>query len=98
MAALTGTDKQIAWAEKIQAEIIEQMQSGLRVAEGGRGGGPSAPQSAIDAWNERLDRKVVWMQAAIDGAEAEASASWWIDNRSQPIDVFYTRFAGPRPR
>lgn len=64
-----GTEKQIAWAEKIAAETVAHWSERLAYWEGRR---PSEGQAAMAAI----------YRAAITHAETVADASAWIDARS----------------
>lgn len=70
---LTGSEKQIAWAETIRAAIIEQADAWL--------------EEAIKAEPESLQAEAVVMAAEVKRLiRAETKASWWIDNRARRID------------
>lgn len=75
LPALTGSDKQIAWASSIRdtilATLTEQMSrldalSAEQLEQAGQGVG------ALDKTRQVLDR-----------VKAETKASWWIDNRDR---------------
>ena len=73
---MTGTTKQIAWAEQIRAnaKTNKQLDKSLSVI--------MDPKSGVTVTAEAA-------QAAIDSIWAEQSAAWWIDNRSK-LDSAYT--------
>lgn len=83
MATMTGTEKQIAWAEKIRDEFISWQTSLLARSEQDlareiKRGDKADPddlayaQECVDA-----DRK------ALDAANRQTSAAFWIDSRGQ---------------
>jgi hypothetical protein len=83
MTALTGTDKQIAWAEKIRSEKLTEMRKfidGFMIA-GRKAGHSDAILTAAPAY--------VAITVALAKIEAQQSASWWIDvaNRQSPRDL-----------
>jgi len=67
MPTLTGTPKQIAWAETLRAEVAAKLLP-LRAQIAERADG-----------NPRVARAMV---AAIDGVMAHTDAKWWIDQRN----------------
>lgn len=69
--ALTGSPKQIAWAEKIVSCIINR----------GR------EQAFADAWNGGHMPKLVrmWNNVVVKRVEQITRAGWWIDHRSNPL-------------
>jgi hypothetical protein len=67
MAALTGSERQVAWAEDIRAAMLPAFTPTL---EAHLTANPRIPAARA----ERL-------RAAIETIRAQASASWWIDHR-----------------
>jgi len=69
---LEGSEKQIAWATKIRAEIIAELRA-QRAA--------IATIALKVAGNAQAEAGIAAAYAAIDAAGAKTSAAWWIDNR-----------------
>lgn len=74
---LTGSEKQIAWAEKIRSKILgfahDQAELWQRQLD-------NAPDShGAPGWRESLQADI----DAINRLAPQASASWWIDNRNK---------------
>ena len=65
LPALEGTDRQVAWADDIREEVLEE-------ARNDRDGW--ANHGAAEEQITAADRIIVWL-------EAQASASWWIDHQ-----------------
>jgi hypothetical protein len=76
MQTLTGTDKQIAWAEKIRAEKLVEMRTFIDsfLVAGRKAGHSDDELTSAPAY--------VAITAALAKIEAQDSASWWIDHRS----------------
>lgn len=77
MTALTGTEKQIAWAEKIRSKYLAEMRTfidGFLVA--GRKAGHSDDELTSAP-------SYVAITAALAKIEGQQSASWWIDVASR---------------
>ena len=72
LPALTGSEKQVAWAETIREAIIRQADARLDEAIQAEPEDRQAEATAMAAEVKRLIR-------------AETKASWWIDNRGRPI-------------
>lgn len=66
LPALTGTEKQVAWAMSIRAEVIASIDRRLAT--------PTAQRNPGEAARGRA--------AAIMAISTQTSASWWIDHRS----------------
>lgn len=82
LPALTGTPKQIAWAESIRAKMLEHLtpadvQTWIKSREGSK--------DIIHAYVERIGRKLSLndLTPSIEAAKAEASASWYINHRDE---------------
>ena len=78
LATLVGSEKQIAWANKIRTQYLADI-AGYRARRSGeaemqlvRG---VATQEQVNTWFATLDRCVVVIAA-------QTSASWWIDRRN----------------
>lgn len=71
LAALQGTDKQIAWAEVIRVERIDAL---MAILEGG-----IDPDEQFDILRDRHGDTVV--DDVLSRLCAETRASWWINNR-----------------
>lgn len=69
LPALTGSDRQIAWAESIRHSIAQALEVALNVAR-------THPQAA-----ERAAEVRRWERAGA-AVMAHTSAGWWIDHRS----------------
>lgn len=65
LPALEGTDKQVAWADDIRDEVLDEAQ---KDRDGWAGHGATEEQLAA------ADRIIAWLKA-------QASASWWIDHQ-----------------
>lgn len=66
MAALEGSDKQVAWAGDIRTRIMEEMRDARQTMAG---------QGAGREDLERADAIIAWMAA-------QPSAAWWIDHKT----------------
>lgn len=72
LPTLTGSEKQIAWAERIRAAFVARMTD--EIAKNAR------VLSREDA--ERAAQQAEWTRAALTAAvSAQTSAAWWIDHR-----------------
>lgn len=65
LPALEGTDKQVAWADDIRDEVLDEAQ---KDRDGWAGHGATEKQLAA------ADRIIAWLKD-------QASASWWIDHK-----------------
>lgn len=90
LPTLTGSPKQIAWAEKIITQAaarpgsaMQKRLCGIRAFRG----------LTID----ECDNAFAWLgRRLLDGALARhTDAAWWIDNRSNVIDAAYGELRGP---
>jgi hypothetical protein len=82
VATLTGSEKQVAWAEKIRATMLSEMQDFIEsfMVAGRKAGHTDDVLRAAPAY--------VAITAALAKIEAQTSASWWIDRRSEyPRDL-----------
>ena len=66
---MTGSQKQIEWANKIQAEYIRDVRNMQT-----QNAKPAEKAGQLDQWNATMDDVVAQ-------AEAKQDAAWWIDNR-----------------
>lgn len=73
MNALTGSEKQIAWAEKIRSEKLAEMRTFIDsfLVAGRKAGHSDATLTSAPAY--------VAISAALAKIEAQTSAAWWID-------------------
>lgn len=67
---MTGSDKQIQWATKIQAEYIREVE---------KWGRSNADEAAKAGQGEQWAAVIAGM---VQQAQAETRAAWWIDNRA----------------
>lgn len=89
LPALTGSERQVAWAEKIRTDGIARIVEEVRRAPTGYGRAVRAVTTGHRAplFGPQLDRLAVAdrdevARLLIAAAVAQTSASWWIDNRS----------------
>lgn len=66
---MTGSQKQIEWATKIQAEYIQDVRDMQA-----RNAKPAEKAGQLTQWNATMDD-------VIAQAETKQEAAWWIDNR-----------------
>ena len=78
---LEGTEKQIAWAQKIRANMVNKLVTDPRFA-----GGLDGLLKAIET-KEDPKESGYWMRLAI----METSASKWIDRRDEPGIITITK-------
>jgi hypothetical protein len=79
---MTGSEKQIAWAEKIRDEFLAWQVAMLERSEKdlARELAQSRPDpEAVDEYRQFVDVD----RAALDAARRQTSAAFWIDSRSQ---------------
>jgi len=74
LPALSGSPKQVAWAESIRADILAQCEAAVAKADK-----VAAERDLSEADEAELAR----IHAALDALRAEASAGWWIDHRGE---------------
>ena len=75
LPALTGSDKQVAWATKLRDNAIASL--GSDFADAQRGLAIKAGKT-----NEQIEQAYGTMAAKLASAiDGQTSASWWIDNR-----------------
>ena len=74
MTNLTGSEKQIQWANDIRSEIMAP----ARVAE---------VEALIATYATKQPAASVAVRKALDIVTAETSASWWIDQRGQTLKL-----------
>jgi len=65
---LTGTPKQVSWAESIRAEILS---------------GEDEVRARIAAPNAPADQ-VAWAEKALERIRNQTSAAWWVEHRHDP--------------
>jgi len=83
---LQGSDKQIAWAEKIRIEYVDKLDdfiSKTRSADTAKG------NLSPDEYSRYLQPINDTAKDFRDKLLSKASASWWIDNRGKPLMVIY---------
>lgn len=78
MTQLTGTEKQIEWAEQIRTKTL----AAVRVAE---------VETMITTYATKQPAAAAAVRKALDIVTAEASAAWWIDNRDQTLKLLVGR-------
>lgn len=69
-AQLTGSEKQVAWAEQIRAEKLVQAEAAVTSVE-----------KMANRGNPNAARALPKVQAGLAFAQQQTSARWWIDNR-----------------
>lgn len=95
-ATLTGSEKQIAWAEKIRAEFVawqtrrlerDERELARELARGER-----ADAEALAEYRQFVadDR------AALDGARRNTSSKFWIENRATSKELVANALSGKR--
>lgn len=73
---ITGTDKQVAWANDIRREQLAAVTAWIAENTG---------SEAMAKWNpteEQVAAALAHYTMLVGRLEAQASASWWIDNRT----------------
>lgn len=74
LPTLTGTEKQVAWAERIRAEMMDKVaQQREAFVKMGR------VQKVSD---EKMAEELAKFDAATEPLKAKTDAAWWIDRRS----------------
>ena len=74
LPTLTGTEKQITWAERIRAEMMDKVaQQREAFAKMGR---------VQKVGEEKMAEELAKFDAATEPLKAQTSAAWWIDRRS----------------
>jgi hypothetical protein len=76
--ALTGSAKQIAWADRIRADAIDACEQRMRALLDGKFRNGHGSCQEFDDFNGLLGRRATRLAQAID---ALTDAKWWIDNR-----------------
>jgi hypothetical protein len=76
LPALTGSPKQIAWAERIRKEQIGKVET-----EAAKYRGMIVKLQALRELREAETQAIAAFEAAVAAVRAEASAAWWIDHR-----------------
>lgn len=72
LPALTGSDKQVAWAETVRAAKLDAIPAAIEELQG---------QCPKAKWPE-VEGKII---AATDAMQAQTAASWWIDRRDLKV-------------
>lgn len=81
MKQLTGTEKQIRWAEDIRSGIVNMYEGALahidyELTDDG------LSEEEIEAFTQRRERYVREFAEILD---SKTSAAWWIDHRIAPV-------------
>ena len=74
MTTLTGTEKQITWAEDIRMQILAP----ARIAE---------IEQMIATYATRQPKAAEAVRKALETVTAETSAAWWIDQRGLTLKL-----------
>jgi hypothetical protein len=83
LPALTGTDKQIAWAETLRAKALAELDAVLdKLAKGEQP--PPTPETAYI---------LEGLHAAVAALKAQTQARVWIDNRHKPYGIIWVQDA-----
>ncbi len=84
LPSLTGSDKQISWAESIRRAALDAAHNQIH------GDAEAKLASVPEAQRPRYAAVLDAMRAARAKLESEASAKWWIDHRSDvyPLESF----------
>jgi hypothetical protein len=89
LATLTGSQKQIQWAETIRAARIAEIEKALEFAREDLQDDPS---------DESTTQKVARLQTARVHAEQIAAAKTWIDSRTLRLGLFVDALTGQYPQ
>jgi len=82
LPTLSGSDKQVAWAETIRARMLNDLAPYAAKAAVYRSQLPAvAEQIGASATDKRLDDVAAWLTGRIAHVRSQASAKWWIDHR-----------------
>lgn len=81
MATMIGSEKQVAWAEKIRDEFVSWQTGILARSEKDLAREMASPKPDAEAVAE-YQENVANDRAALDGARRNVSAKFWIENRS----------------
>lgn len=76
---LTGSEKQVAWAEKIRDEKISDAEKWLAIFE------QQAASETNPALKARHEESAAAYREALQLAHEHADSRWWIDNRSTSL-------------
>jgi hypothetical protein len=76
---LSGSEKQVAWAEKIRGDILSQAERVLARAVQEEANPAPYDSEKVRLGNTRYREE---MERLVAGLRAVDSARWWIDNRS----------------
>lgn len=78
LPALTGSEKQIAWATDIRAEQIAQLDTTMADVR-------ARTVATAPAWATTA------IETAAEATRRQVTASWWIDNRHRRYDLSWVR-------
>lgn len=87
MATLTGSEKQVSWANDIRGKmIVDVNEAKLEIASIVRAKGPEATAKMVAYFkaNGPLTNEAL-SAAQQDLLDNETSAAWWIDNRMKTL-------------
>lgn len=83
MPALTGSEKQVAWALRIREELLDVLTAGRQRLD------------TLDQAHPNTQRSVRLMDAALDALRRQTRAAWWIDHRSDNDALALAKAAVP---
>jgi hypothetical protein len=86
---LTGTEKQVAWAESIRASVLQTIAD----ARDGR----RSPLELARCWGRDLDPDDPGLPAALAALQQQTAAAWWIDRRSTQVAALLIEVAQTAP-
>lgn len=92
LATLTGSEKQVAWAETIRAQKIAAMEAAL------------TDEWNVEMWTDMIvdgtqeivckgEPRINRYRKALALSTRIARAAWWIDNRAADADTLLSRLA-----
>ena len=93
---LTGSDKQVAWAAQIRAEILAQVPA-LEARMAGYQAKVDANDFPVDATPEKIAAvraELLANAAALKKLMATTKAGWWIDQRGMSINAIIISIKG----
>lgn len=79
LPALTGTEKQIAWAEQIREAFLDKLTGERNAFAGAQARGVASGRTT----NAAADAQITRMDALIAAISGQAAATWWIGHRAQ---------------
>lgn len=83
LATLTGSEKQIAWAEQIRSAYINWMDKAVEEIDEDIADENNVPEDI----EELKERKASMIASFSTIVETKSSASWWINNRTTDPQV-----------